>query len=278
MKLTTLSNKLKAFTPQALTLMLSALSSLALAGETIHPLCFEPFTDLKKSGGKSPVVNLASCQQEYIKYPFDQVTPWQSLFNKRKPGESNKAIDLPERAEYQIIGQMQDQQTLVSYKVNYGGSGTFTHAFLVKGISLSPKKAHDKQLEKVLDIEGGDRCFGSIEQLSIISPDHFEIRRNITPSALISYGSDASASIKITKGLSDCALCCIGHFTERVNLKGEKELTGVTLLPRELRTTDTPQERCLNRLTKADTHTIQLSKEALKELQSNYVSQCIEEG
>ncbi len=245
--------------------------------DIIHPLCFEPFASLGKSAQSSnqKTINLDDCLNKYIKYPFKEPAPWQAVFKKNDQPKDNSETGLPTYAGYKLIGQMENQQVLMSYVASYGGSGTFSHAFLVDGISLQKQVPNNNKLTQTLFVEGGDRCFGSIEQLSIISPQKFEVRRKITASALIGYGMDASYAEKVTKGLSDCALCCIGSYVEQVDTKGNKELVSILLYPREKRETDTEQERCLNRLTKADTHTDIITKENLKTLQQDYIDQCL---
>ncbi|KEQ18266.1 hypothetical protein [Endozoicomonas numazuensis] len=260
-----------------LTLGILSPESQAREKDIIHPLCFEPFASLEKatqSSGKK-TINLDDCLNKYIKYPFKEPAPWQALFEKNDQPKDNNEIDLPTLSSYKFIGQMENQQVLMSYSANYGGSGTFSHAFLVDGISLQKQVPNNNTLTQTLFVEGGDRCFGSIEQLSIVSPQMFKVRRKMTPRALVGYGMGADYAERVTKGLSDCALCCIGSYEEQVDLKGNKELVNVILLPREMRETDTEQERCLNRLTKADTHTDIISKENLKTLQQNYIDRCL---
>ena len=251
--------------------------SQAKERDIIHPLCFEPFASLEKATQSSgqKTINLDSCLNKYIKYPFKEPAPWQAVFEKNDQPKDNSETGLPTYSSYKLIGQMENQQVLMSYSANYGGSGIFSHAFLVEGISLEKQVPNTNILTQTLFVEGGDRCFGSIEQLSIISPQKFEIRRKITPSALVGYGMNANYAQKVTKGLSDCALCCVGSFVEQVDTKGNRELVNVILLPREMRETDTEQERCLNRLTKADTHTDIFTKESLKTLQQDYIDQCL---
>jgi hypothetical protein len=164
----------------------------------------------------------SDCLNKYIKYPFKQPTDWQAVFESNNQPKSNNESGLPDFARYKLIGQMENQQVLMSYSANYGGSGTFSHAFLVQGISLEKQVPNKKTLTQTLAIEGGDRCFGSIEKLSIISPSHFEVRRKLTPAALVSFGKEAQYSLKINKGLSDCALCCIGSYVEKIDTTGEK--------------------------------------------------------
>lgn len=258
-------------------LVAPCLKSRASERDIIHPLCFEPFASLGKtshSPGKK-TIKLNDCLNKYIKYPFKKPAPWQAVFEKNDQPKDNSEADLPTYSSYQLIGEMENRQVLMSYSAAYGGSGTFSHAFLVDGISLQNQVPDKNTLTQTLYIEGGDRCFGSIEHLSIISPQRFEIRRKVTPSALIGFGMEADYAQRVTKGLPDCALCCIGSLVEQVDMKGNRELMNIILLPRELRETDTAQERCLNRLTKADTHTDIFTKENLKTLQQNYIDECL---
>ncbi|WP_448218848.1 hypothetical protein [Endozoicomonas sp. 2B-B] len=259
-------------------LFLATLCLKSQAGERdiIHPLCFEPFANLEagsQSSGKK-TIDLNDCMNKYLSYPFKQPTPWQAVFEKNDQPEYNSETGLPTYSSYTLIGQMENQQVLMSYSVSYGGSGTFSHAFLVEGISLQKQVPNNTTLTQTLLVEGGDRCFGSIEHLSIISPQKFEIRRKVTPSALVGYGMKADYAQRMTKGLPDCALCCIGSLVEQVDMKGNRELVNVILLPRELRETATKQERCLNRLTKADIHTDIFTKEDFVTLQQNYIKEC----
>ena len=238
---------------------------------SVNPLCLDRLLSLdsKASPGK---IDLDDCQERFAKYTFAQPTPWQAIYKKNDQVKTLNFEEFPDHARYEIIGQMQNNQVLLSYAANYGGSGTFTHAYLVRGISLDNN--HESELTQMLAIEGGDRCFGSIEKLDIVAPDTFEIRRKMTTAALVGYGMPAVKAAKNVKGLPDCALCCIGSYTERVTTKGKSELTSVTLYPRQLRSSSSAKERCLNTLTRADTHTVVLSAEKLKELQNQFLEQC----
>ncbi|MRI31636.1 hypothetical protein EOPP23_01335 [Endozoicomonas sp. OPT23] len=246
-------------------------ASSAPLSSSINPLCLDRLLSLdsKMSPGK---IDLDDCQERFAEYSFSQNTPWQATYEKNNQVKTKNFEELPDYAQYEIIGQMQNSQVLLSYSANYGGSGTFNHAYLVQGLSLDNN--HDSELTQTLAIEGGDRCFGSIEKLDIIAPGTFEIRRRTTASALIGYGLSAEKAAKVTKGLSDCALCCIGNYTERATLKGKRELTSVTLFPKQSRSSDSAKDRCLNQLTMADSHTVLMTKENLKELQEKFIREC----
>lgn len=237
----------------------------------INPLCLDRLLSLnsKFSPGK---IDLDDCQERFSEYVFTQPSPWQAVYKKNDQVKIKNFEELPDYSRYEIIGQMQNNQVLISYTANYSGSGTFNHAYLVQGISLDNN--HDSELTQTVAIEGGDRCFGSIEKLSIIAPNQFEVRRKMTVSALISYGLPAEKAAKITKGLPDCALCCIGSFTERVTVTGKRKLTSATLYPKQSRSSDSAKERCLNQLTEADRHTVLLNAEEMKNLQSKFIEEC----
>ena len=248
---------------------LLSLSSLNATGANpVHPLCFEPFTDLSGESSRKSI-DLPACQKQYADQPYTQKTPWQGSFEAAEA----VSIETPDFAQYEIIGQLQDQQVLVNYKANYGGTGVFSYGFLIEGLSLD-KSPNQKNLTHSLTLGSGDRCSGGIEGMAVIAPDKVAVSQSITPAALINLGREKPEP-GIEEGLADCAICCVGSYTRHVDLQGKSELVEVSLNTRTLATFDSPQVKCLNRLLGADNNTIQLFPKALEELQATYREQCV---
>ena len=76
---------------------------------------------------------------------------------------------------------------------------------------------------------GGDRCFGGLTDMRIEAPDKISMTRNFTPYELVTLGIAKNKLAKSYGDLPDCALCCIGEYTEMVDLKGQSELVEVRL-------------------------------------------------
>ena len=104
----------------------------------LHPLCLDRFVELEKSDSTMTSLDLRACQRKYDHLNFEQKSPWLASFNSVNVVPDNEVSDdkndpLPAFAAYNIIGQLESEQVLVNYAVNYSGSGTFTFGFLFKG-------------------------------------------------------------------------------------------------------------------------------------------------
>ncbi|MGI9275101.1 MAG: hypothetical protein ACR2PT_09700 [Endozoicomonas sp.] len=241
-----------------------------LGGSPVHPLCFEPFTNLSSENAQKSI-NLTACQKQHADQPFTQKTPWQGTFEAAETA----SIETPKLAQYDIIGQLQDQMVLVNYKAKYGGTGTFSYGFLLEGLSLD-SRPHSKQLSHRLSLGGGDRCFEGIEEMAVIAPDKVAITQAITPAPLVNLGRDKPKP-ELEEGLPGCAICCVGSYTRHVDLQGKSELAELTINTKTLATYDSPQTKCLNRLLGANNNTVKLDPKTLEALQTSYQEQCVSE-
>ena len=122
----------------------------------------------------------------------------------------------------------------------YGGTGNLTQVASFK------KKGDILSFHKIL-VEGGDRCFGGIQDARFI----LSITKHKTPYGFLELFDKSTCGITY-KDLSDCAVCCFGiaHYELEDIGKGKPVLTGFTF-KRELSEENETQysvpvlERCL---------------------------------
>ena len=192
---------------------------------------------------------------------------------------------LPVFAAYSLIGQMENEQVLVNYAVNYGGSGTFTFGFLFKGLDLDSfpilddalaGKKRSANLELVQSFSGGDRCFGGITDMHIEAPDKISVTRNMTSYELVTLGVSRKQRAKSYGDLPDCAQCCVGKFTEIIDLNGQSELQEVRLTGSRLEQGNdrSKQQVCLAGLVGAGSKNLILNRKQLEDLQAEYTTKC----
>ncbi|MCG8454115.1 MAG: hypothetical protein MI717_13145, partial [Spirochaetales bacterium] len=228
---------------------LSAALSFAIAWSAtasaleIHPLCLEKLVPLSSSGAKTAPLDVKACTKQYNHLPYRHNTPWHATWEAVKANTAPDGEILPGYAAYNIIGGMKDNQTVIKQVVNYGGSGVFSYGLLIEGVALtSEEQSTPDAVRLTMNVPGGDRCLGGIEQLSITSPDTFTLNRYLTPAELVRYGQNDSSG---AKGLADCAICCIGTIQESWSLSGESRLLGVTINPEDLNDSESEKTRCL---------------------------------
>ena len=246
----------------------------------IHPLCIEKMEPLHSSASENAAsVDLESCTDKYQKYPFTKKGKWQAVWNRNEMKAQPVGESLPVYSSYNLIGELENSQVLLHQVVNYGGSGTFTNAMLIKGISLADSRPHSSSLEVTGSIPGGDRCMGGINELSITSPDTVLVSRKITTAELVRYGQNKANAHTVSAGLPDCAICCIGTAQESWSLSGKYELTGISLAPRERSNGESRKTKCLYDLLRGeDDVRLELTKSELVALQQEYISQCLKPG
>ncbi|MET4692703.1 hypothetical protein [Endozoicomonas lisbonensis] len=270
------------------------LFSNTVAAGALHPLCLDRFTDPEKSSSAGTStstmtsLDLRACQKQYAHLNFDQKSPWLASFNATRTNtetSQEESETLPVFAAYHIIGQMENEQVLVNYAVSYGGSGTFSFGFLFKGLSLDTfpnlddalaGKKRSANLELIKNFSGGDRCFGGITDMRIEAPDKVSVTRNMTPYKLVSLGVPDNQRTKRYGDLPDCARCCIGEFTEIIDLNGQSELLEVRLTGTRLEqgTDRSEQQACLAGLIGAGNKNLILNRKQLEDLQASYRTDC----
>lgn len=264
--------------------LLFFLTPAALA-DTLHPLCLDSFAELGKNSIMTSL-DLRACQKKYEHLHVEQKSPWLVSFNAASRVTDSEEDILPAFAAYNIIGQMENEQVLVNYAVNYGGSGTFTFGFLFKGLDLDnyPRlddalagKKRSANLELVQRFNGGDRCLGGITDMRIEAPDKISITRNMTPYELVVLGINKKKQEKSYGDLPDCALCCIGESTEIIDLNGQSELIEIRLNGSRMEQGKdrSKQQTCLSGLVSAEGKNLVLSRKELENLQANYVKKCM---
>ncbi|AMO54730.1 hypothetical protein GZ77_23990 [Endozoicomonas montiporae] len=271
------------------TTLLFLLSNSALA-DALHPLCLDRFAELERGSGIRTMtsLDLRACQKKYAHLPVDQKSPWLASFNATSITTGTREEEtevLPAFAAYNLIGQMENEQVLVKYVVNYGGSGTFTFGFLFKGLDLDSfpvldealaGKKRSANLELVQSFSGGDRCSGGITDLHIVAPDKVSVTRYMTPYELVTLGVSEKQQAKSYGDLPDCAICCVGEFTKIINLNGhgklmEVRLTGISL---EQEKEHSKQQTCLADLVDARGKNLILNRKQLEDLQAAYTAEC----
>lgn len=275
-------------------IIFSFLSPRFLTAGSLHPLCLDPLVEQSSSDSTLTSLDLRACQKRYSHLVFDQKNPWSASFSAADQvpdgfltKKAEEAEDLPSFAAYNVIGQLENQQILIHYVVDYGGSGTFTYGFLLKGMDLddfthldetlaTKKRSTNLQLTK--RFEGGDRCFGGITHMGIESPDKVSITRNITSYDLLGLGVPKDQQAKNHGDLPGCARCCVGQYTEIIQLDGASGLQDVRLSGARLERNNTQSEQleCLAGLVDAKSHNVILNRKELQDLQQNYAKQCAE--
>ena len=259
-------------------------SQTAFAGP-LHPLCLNAFTDNAVDDNVITSLELRACQKQYSHLSFDQKGPWVASYTTTDEQSFQENPERPTYAAYSIIGQMKNEQVLVNYDVSYGGSGTFTFVFLLKGLDLDsfPEadealagKQRSANLELVQRFNGGDRCFRGITDVRIEAPDLISLKRNMTSFGLVTLGLDKHQQQKSYGDLPDCAVCCVGSYTERIDLNGHTELQELTLNGSLLNNGKrfSKQQTCLAELAEAGQHRLALSPNDLKALQARYAEHC----
>lgn len=262
------------------------LFSAVCHAEMLHPLCLEPFVELQESEATLTSLDLRACQKKHAHLSLQHKTPWQVSFSASEQDISLATDAMPAYARYEIIGQMEDKSVLVNYAINYGGSGTFSMGFLVKGLDTDHWPEFDKalatdkrssNLELVKTIDGGDRCFGSIEQMVITSPATLQVTRRITPFQLVTLHAEKEPESLNTSDLPDCALCCVGQYTESISLGGQKEVVSIEINGEHLgkNNSQSRQQQCLYKLSGAGSHRQVLNTKQLEELQKNFFQICV---
>ncbi len=221
----------------------------------IHPLCVDELLSLEEGNS---CINLKACQKRFSHIPFDTTSPWQASWKA-----DGSHPDYYGFRHYQVIGNMEKNQTLLLFSANYGGSGTFSSALLVEGFSpYSPTLILSQKFS------GGDRCMGGLKQVRIESPETFSVVRNMSLYDLVEFVSG-----KQKTGLSYCARCCAGLITQRISLDGDPELESATIFPPQ-GSEQNESEKCFYNLLGTRHYSQTLAKEELTSLVDQFLSQC----
>ncbi|CAM3473047.1 hypothetical protein [Parendozoicomonas haliclonae] len=242
----------------------------------IHPLCIDELVPLSGSVDQSITVDLQQCASKYKAFSFTHPKPWQASWEKQQSDDSSPLYEeLPAFAEYQVIGGLASGLTLLSYKVNYGGSGTFSYALVVEGFD-----GHSGKLTAYKTVIGGDRCDGGIKDAMITSPESFMLVKHATLAELVRRG-EAKADEGTENNLPDCSTCCAGTILESYQVDGAKQLKQALFYP----PADTLQaasqntnERCLYLRLGKGQYSQRLNPEQLHELQTLFHNLCEGKG
>ena len=263
------------------------LSSACAMADMLHPLCLEPFVEPQDDDAVLTSLDLRACQKKYARLLLEQDTPWKASFSGTDQDASLATDEVPVYARYKVIGQMADHSVLIDYAINYGGSGTFSFGFLIKGLDIDhwadidhalAKGQSSANLELIKTYEGGDRCYGGITHMNITSPTTVHVTRNLTPQELITLGvKKKDRKLSGYGNLPDCALCCAARYTESISLNDQKDIVSVEINGEHLGMGEnqSKHQQCLYRLSGAGTHWQVLSGKELKNLQDTYQKSCL---
>ena len=235
----------------------------------VHPLCIYTLVEQREQKSDK-VIDLEACQKTFKHYPVTAEGHWKAEYQQL---QATTAGNLPVYVSYQAAGVMLDDQMLVNYTVNYGGSGTFTSALLIKGFPTSETAQKNRELKITRIFPGGDRCHGGIQKLFVSSPDTFLVTRGMTAAELIRYDHDNSEA---ASKLPDCAICCVGSITESTHLHGRTTFVNVRFASLQ-GLSSTAGTACLNRFlsrTAGIEGDVLLNRQQVSELQGKFVKEC----
>ena len=148
-----------------------------------------------------------------------------------------------------------------------------SNVLLVRG--LQPEISPQTQIMRDQEITGGDRCFGGIHKVSILSPETIEIERNLTTDALLNLDKDTE---QLIDGVSACAICCIGVVREQHTLGKAPEIMNVELSHHFQPNDSSYRQGCFNKLTGkvSPENPLKINLPAVKDLQQRFQKDCIE--
>ena len=158
-------------------------------------------------------------------------------------------------------------------------------ASCLKGLNLDSFPALDEALagkKRSANLEltqrffGGDRCYGGITDMRIEAPDRISITRNMTAYELMTLGVAKDKQAKDYGDLPDCAICCVGEYTEMVKLNGQSELLEVRLNGTRLEQGKerSKQQSCLSGLIATEGNNVILNRKELENLQTKFSEKC----
>ncbi len=128
---------------------------------------------------------------------------------------------------YSPVGQLAGGDRIVVVSWNGGGSGTFSEVAAIH----TTGSGSDATISARTVVDGGDRCNGGIESAKMSGTGSIDVAFRATPGAIISAGDSAIDTTRYD--LDDCAICCAGTVTYRVDTANDnRSLTSVTITER----------------------------------------------
>lgn len=239
----------------------------------VHPICMDRLQSSLEEPANSNepfTLDLEECQKKYQEIPYVRESDY-SAFYVRPDSSGPEHSRLPAAVSYKIIGQLKDHQSVVEIKSNYGDSVLQSNVVLISG--LLPENNPDSRIIRNQEITGGDRCFGGIEKVSIVSPDTLEIERKITTEEFLNLTHDTYQPVK---GVFACPTCCIGLVREQYTL-GKKSMILTVELNQQLHPNDRAvRQGCFNRLTGkvSEEHVLRINHLRLKDVQRRFLLEC----
>lgn len=168
-------------------------------GKPIDALCFGALIGM--NGKENPKVDLSQCSKEIKQYKIEE--PDQDLIKEGFTGinYSSKDPDSPwgGYAYYKYLGK-HDNDDIIYFLQNTGGSGTFSHIILLK--------REGDALKLVENLVSGDRCNDGIAKAKFENNQIF-YTINITPFDYIPISKE-NIKIEPYDDLANCAACCQG--------------------------------------------------------------------
>ena len=251
------------------------MGSQLLAADMVHPICMDRLQSsmVEPANSSEPLtLDLEACQKKNQPIPFTRNSDFSASFSRGNI-DNFDSTKLPSLVEYNIIGQLKDHQSVVSISSNYGGTMIQSNVLLVRG--LQPDISPQAQLMRNQEITGGDRCFGGIHKVSILSPETIEIERNLTTDGLLNLDKNKEQFID---GVSACAICCVGVVREQHTLGKAPEIINVELSHQTQSNDTLYRQGCFNKLTGkfSPENPLKINLPAVKDIQQRFQKDCIE--
>lgn len=242
----------------------SASAQKAQAAYTVHPLCVEKVVgmlDFRFQAGEAEFA-VAPCNRGFRRqkvearssgwlFADDPTTeaPWKGYFG------------------YRVVGALNAKVSLVEVAWSGGGTGVFSALAFISGWPQG-KSSRGARLTTVGIVQGGDRCQGTLNDATILSPSKVRISWTITPGSFFSAGPSfairetAEKRYEIVKldsagrahadrlgsGLPDYPPDCIGNTTIEFDLaNGTARLAEIVVDTSDL-PSGSEHQQCFSRL------------------------------
>jgi len=181
-----------------------ASSELMSAGKAVHPACLEKLQNETKENAE---VSLAACTNNPKK------TSIKDGYYTTQDDNNTKQTTF---TRYAVIGSKGDKHLIIVGTAT-GGTGFFTNALWVR--------MKDGKLVLLKSLAGGDRCNDGIDKVA-----DWKYAINLTPTDMMSYGSDTTLKIDPYRDLDASAASCVAKAMYRFDPVAEKtELINVQL-------------------------------------------------